>query len=188
MNRGVKVISVIGSLLLLSVLIILALINVPYLMPIPLERFRFFTLTNYYVQQYAFWVAIGFICLIILFWLFLLFSPKAKETFVLKRQDGTLTLDKKAIEGLVRSQLHQEEFIDSPKVNVHATKRKIDVKIKGQLKRTSSLIGQTGTLMKTIEEHIQSVLGTRDNVKVAVRYSGYQENEDPKDNTHSRVD
>ncbi|BDP53666.1 hypothetical protein EfmJHP35_15900 [Enterococcus faecium] len=37
---------------LLSVFLAIALINAPYIMPEQLERFRFFTLTNYYMQQY----------------------------------------------------------------------------------------------------------------------------------------
>lgn len=40
----------------------------------------------------------------------------------MKREDGKLTIDKKAIEGLVRSHLHEEEFIHSPKVRIRSTK------------------------------------------------------------------
>ncbi len=46
MNKGLKIIGVIMSLLLLSVFLAIALINAPYIMPEQLERFRFFTLTE----------------------------------------------------------------------------------------------------------------------------------------------
>ena len=58
MNKGLKITGVIMSLLLLSVFLAIALINAPYIMPEQLERFRFFTLTNYYMQQYIFWAAV----------------------------------------------------------------------------------------------------------------------------------
>ena len=66
MNKGLKIIGVIMSLLLLSVFLAIALINAPYIMPEQLERFRFFTLTNYYMQQYIFWAAVVFAVLAII--------------------------------------------------------------------------------------------------------------------------
>ena len=99
MNKVLKIIGVIMSLLLLSVFLAIALINAPYIMPEQLERFRFFTLTNYYMQQYIFWAAVVFAVLAIIILLVVLFYPKSRGTFVMKREDGKLTIDKKAIEG-----------------------------------------------------------------------------------------
>ena len=124
MNKGWKIIGIIASLFLLSVLLGVAVINAPYIMPKQLERFRFFVITNYYMQQYLFWAAVVFAILVFILLLVVLFYPKSKGTFVLKQKDGTLTLDKKAIEGLVRSQLHEEEFVGSPKVKIRSTKNK----------------------------------------------------------------
>ena len=87
------------SLLLLSVFLAIALINAPYIMPEQLERFRFFTLTNYYMQQYIFWAAVVFAVLAIIILLVVLFYPKSRGTFVMKREDGKLTIDKKRSKG-----------------------------------------------------------------------------------------
>lgn len=174
MNKGTKTIGVIFSLLLLSILLFVALISAIYPLSESFERFRFLTVTNYYVQQYVFWVAVALSILLIIALLILIFYPKTIGTFLLKKGDGELTLDKKAIEGMVRSHLNEEEFIQSPKVNVKATKNKVAVAIKGELKRTSSLIGKTGTLMEEIEKEIKQLLGTDEPVKVSVKYTGYQ--------------
>ena len=96
MNKGLKIIGVIMSLLLLSVFLAIALINAPYIMPEQLERFRFFTLTNYYMQQYIFWAAVVFAVLAIIILLVVLFYPKSRGTFVMKREDGKLTIDEKS--------------------------------------------------------------------------------------------
>ena len=187
MNKGWKIIGIIASLFLLSVLLGVAVINAPYIMPKQLERFRFFVITNYYMQQYLFWAAVVFAILVFILLLVVLFYPKSKGTFVLKQKDGTLTLDKKAIEGLVRSQLHEEEFVGSPKVKIRSTKNKINVHVKGDLKRTSSLVGKTSVLMREIEQKVRNVLGTEQNIGVAVTYSGYEE-QNTRDNKHSRVE
>ncbi len=139
------------------------------------------------MQQYLFWAAVVFAILVFILLLVVLFYPKSKGTFVLKQKDGTLTLDKKAIEGLVRSQLHEEEFVGSPKVKIRSTKNKINVHVKGDLKRTSSLVGKTSALMREIEQKVRNVLGTEQNIGVAVTYSGYEE-QNTRDNKHSRVD
>ena len=164
MNKGVKTIGVIGTLLLLSVLLFAILLSATYPLPFQLEKFRFFSITNSYVQQYVFWLAVAFAILTIITLLVFLFYPKTIGNFLLKHGDGELTLDKKAIEGMVRSHLHEDEFIHSPKVNV-----------KGELKRTSALIGKTGTLMKEIENEVQHILGTKEPVKVSVKYTVFEE-------------
>lgn len=187
MNKGWKIVGILASLFLLTVLLGIALINAPYMMPEQLERFRFFVITNYYVQQYLFWTAVVFAILVLILLLVVLFYPKSKGTFVLKQKDGKLTLDKKAIEGLVRSQLHEEEFVGSPKVRVRSTKNKINVHVKGDLKRTSSLIGKTGELMRDIEQQVARVLGTEQNIAVAVTYSGF-EDYDSNEHKHARVE
>ncbi|MBF8808082.1 MAG: alkaline shock response membrane anchor protein AmaP [Enterococcus lacertideformus] len=174
MNKGTKTIGMIFSLLLLSILLLGVLINAVYPLPMILERFRFFAVTNYYMRQYIFWGAVGLSILLIIALLVLIFYPKTIRTFLLKKGNGELTLDKKAIEGMVRSHLHEEEFIQSQKVNIKATKNKVAVAIKGELKRTSSLIGKTGTLMEEIEKEIKQVLGIDEPVKVSVKYTGYQ--------------
>ncbi|AZP92899.1 alkaline shock response membrane anchor protein AmaP [Enterococcus mundtii] len=188
MNKGVKIIGVIVSIILLSVLLIIALVNAPYILPEQLERFRFFTITNYYMQQFIFWAAVVFAIVVVLILLFVLFYPKSKGTFVLKHKDGKLTLDKKAIEGLTRSYLHEEEFIQSPKVKVRSTKQKINIHVKGDLKRTSSLIGKTEMLMQEVRDQVANVLGSEQEIKVAVNYSSYQEEKDYEDKQHSRVE
>lgn len=186
MNKGVKVIGIIGSLVILSVSLTAALLYSEYQLPRFLEEIRYFVATNFYFQQYIFWVAVVFSILVVILILFILFYPKTKTTFVLKREHGTLAVDKKAIEGLVRTKLRAEEFIHSPRIVVRATKNRIKIKVKGELKRTSSLIGQTDQLMKEIEAEVKRLLGVNEPVQVTVTYQQFQKT--TKENKHSRVE
>ena len=138
MNKGTKTIGVIFSLLLLSILLFVVLISAVYPLPLMLERFRFFTITNYYMQQYIFWVAVGLAILLIIALLIVIFYPKT---------------------------------------------------IKGELKRTSSLIGKTRILMDEIEKEVKQLLGTDEQVKVSVKYTGYQAPTNKyQTNEHARVE
>ena len=97
MNKGLKIIGVIMSLLLLSVFLAIALINAPYIMPEQLERFRFFTLTNYYMQQYIFWAAVVFAVLAIIILLVVLFYPKSNNRQKSDRRVGTFPFTRRRV-------------------------------------------------------------------------------------------
>lgn len=187
MNRGIKALGIIVSLVLMTVLLFSMLLSSIYPLPFALKRFRFFSVTNNLMQQYIFWVALAFVVILLILILFLIFYPKTISSYSLKRGNGELTLNKSAIEGLVRSMIHEDEFIESPRISVRATRNKIKVNIKGKLKRTSSLIGKTGTLMSEIEQKVKQVLGTDEPVKVSVNYTGYQGPERNQGSEDARV-
>lgn len=113
--------------------------------------------------------------------------PKVKQTFVLKEEKGRLSLDRKAIEGFVRTKTQNVGFVASPDVKVRATKNKIRIKIKGQLNRTSAHIGKTETLMKEIQQELQEILGSQEKIKVDVAYKSFDDEQDKNTADHSRV-
>lgn len=179
MNKGWKTLAIVVSLIFITVLLPILLLGNPYFsLPFGLdrkERFISFFFTNYFLQQYLFWAAAVLIIFFLCFILVIIFYPRTKATFVLKEDKGTLSIDKKAIEGLVRTKVSEKEFVDGPKVNVKATKNRISVKIKGRLKRTSALVGKTENLMTEIQQDLQRTLGSSEKVKVDVSYTNYEE-------------
>ncbi|MDT2675310.1 alkaline shock response membrane anchor protein AmaP [Enterococcus dongliensis] len=190
MNRGIKALGIIFSLLLLSVLLMMAIITSPYLeFPFGMRRVIFLRdiLSNMYIKQFLFWTAIVFSIALLIVILVLIFYPRIKKTFVIKEDNGRLSLDKKAIEGFVHSKLKEVGFVSEPKVKVRATKNKLKVYVTGQLTRTSSIIGKTGALMEEIEDELQEILGTKEKVKVDITYKEY-ENKNRQTTNHSRVD
>lgn len=189
MNRGIKALGIILSLLLLSVLVTMMMFTssaatLPFGFNPP--QFLFRPLINYYFQQYLFWVALVFAILLVILIFILIFYPRVKQTFVLQEDSGRLSLDKKAIEGFVRSKIKGVGFVNSPKVKVRATTNKLNVNITGELTRTSSVIGKTEALMEDIRQDLQGILGPEEKVKVNVTYKEYEKEE--KTNRHSRVE
>lgn len=187
MKKGWKVLLVIISIILISTLLPVMLMNNSYFeLPFGFASIRSFSEINYFLRQYLFWSATIFILLLLILIVVILFYPKAKETFVLKEDKGTLTLKKSAIEGYVSSKLNQREFVEKPRINVHATERKIKVNVNGKLKRTSSLIGKTDVLMKEIQQELQQMLGKEKAIDVNVNFTNF-DTEKSKKNTDSRV-
>lgn len=190
MNRGIKACGIVVSLILLSVLLPITLVTSPYMMdnPFAFSKWNFVkdTFLNYYFRQYIFWISLAFVVLLLLAILVFIFYPKVKRSFILSSEGGVLTLDKKAIEGLVRSKVNTKEFVSEPKVDVQATKNKIRVKVKGQLKRTSSLINRTEILMEEIRQELQQVLGPDEKITVEVKYDHLEKNN--QGTAHPRVE
>lgn len=190
MNRGIKAIGIILSLFVMVVLLMMAAITSPYLeFPFGIKRVILLQdlLSNEYFRLFLFWTAVVFSIALLIFILVLIFYPRVKQTFVLKEDRGRLSLDKKAIEGVVRSKLKGVGFVSEPKVKVHATTSKIKVYVTGQLTRTSSIIGKTGTLMEEIKDELQAILGNDAKVKVDVTYKEFEQTDQRRKN-HSRVE
>ncbi|KPG68722.1 alkaline shock response membrane anchor protein AmaP [Enterococcus sp. RIT-PI-f] len=184
MSKGWKIVSIIISLVFITVLLPIVLMSNPYMqLPFGLDRegnVVSYFFNNLFMRQYMFWVAAVFIILFLIVILVVLFYPKTKTTFVLKEDKGTLTIDKKAIEGLVRTKVSDKEFVEGPKVSVKATKHRLLIKIKGRLKRTSALVGKTENLMAEIQQDVQRVLGSSEKIKVEVNYANFEQKETPE--------
>lgn len=134
-------------------------------------------MTNYIAQQYLFWVGAVLAILMLVAILVIIFYPKTTGKFTLKDNHGKLSLDKRAIEGYVRTSINKGDFMNSPKVNVKATKNKIKVKVKGNLKRTTSMIGKMDVWAAQMQDELMRVLGPNEKVVVDVKYVGFEDDQ-----------
>ena len=115
--------------------------------------------------------------------------PRRKGTFELKEEQGKLVLHRKAIEGFVRSSLQDSDFLEAPTIRVKATKRRIKVNVKGTLKRTADLIGQTEAWSKTMEERLARLVGTGHKITIDVHFEDIQSMKRPQQQqTQARVE
>lgn len=102
MNRGLKVLNILVSLLLLSVLLTMMILCAPDVGGfLKIQRWQFVTdfLTNAYFRQYLFWVAGAFSVLLVMAILVMLFYPNSQQNFTLQSAGGRLTLEKKQLKG-----------------------------------------------------------------------------------------
>ena len=184
MNKGLKAILIIILLILLS--IFLPIIAIYYFVAsksLDLTSLQRLVLTNEYIQSYLFWAAVVLAILTVV----ILLYPKRVSTFILKEQRGALALDKRAIEGYVRTSLKQENFMDTPKVNVIATKNKLKVNVRGQLKKTSALIDRTDNWAKGMEKQIHQLLGSKEKFSINVKFYSFDSDSSKTGVVESRV-
>ena len=177
MNKGLKAILIIILLILLS--IFLPIIAIYYFVAsksLDLTSLQRLVLTNEYIQSYLFWAAVVLAILTVVIMLIILLYPKRVSTFILKEQRGALALDKRAIEGYVRTSLKQENFMDTPKVNV-----------RGQLKKTSALIDRTDNWAKGMEKQIHQLLGSKEKFSINVKFYSFDSDSSKTGVVESRV-
>lgn len=175
MNKFVKTILIILSVVLLS--IFLSVVAIYYFIasnPLDFSSLQQFVLTNHYAQLYLFWVAATLAILTVIGIFVILFYPKRVTKFVLDENRGKLAIDKRAIEGYVRTSIKQEDFMDNPKVHVTATKNKLKVNVRGQLKKTSGLIGQTDRWARNVETNLRQLIGTDEKVSIKVKFQAIE--------------
>ena len=189
MNKFLKTILIIVSLILLSIFLAMAIIYYSIVsIPMNFSPLQQFVLTNQYAQLYLFWVAAALAILTIIGIFVIIFYPKRVTRFSLKKNRGELALDKRAIEGYVRTSSKQKDFMNNPKVNVAATKNRIKVKIRGQLKKTSGLIGQTDQWAKNVETKLRELLGSEEKVSIKVKLQAIEPTSSEATVTRPRVE
>lgn len=189
MNKILKTILIIFSLVLLS--IFLSVVAIYYFIasnPLDFSSLQQFVLTNQYAQLYLFWVAAALAILTVIGIFVIIFYPKRVTKFSLKENRGELALDKRAIEGYVRTSIKQEDFMNNPKVNVAATKNRIKVNVHGQLKKTSGLIGQTDQWTKNVETKLRELLGSEEKVSIKVKLQAIEPTSSEATVTRPRVE
>ncbi|WP_412988869.1 alkaline shock response membrane anchor protein AmaP [Pediococcus siamensis] len=175
MNKFSKTVLVIGTLLFMVVCVFVASVTWPGDQQSQLlGSIRYFFLTNYYAYTTLFWIAVLCLALFLIALVVVLFYPKATTTFVLKDDRGKLSVHSRAIEGIVRSMINDEDFIGSPKVRVQTLNHRIRVMVKGEIKRTSALVDHTEDWSARVQERIRNLIGENHSVKVNVKLDRYE--------------
>lgn len=144
--------------------------------------FRFLPLSKYpligqYFPPFLFWLSVVLIAIGLISIIVILLFPKKIEKMKLQKNKGTLSIESSAIKGFVQSIVDQKSFIEPPKVKVAVTKRKIKVKIIGELKRTTDLIQKSESLIDSIETNLKQLIGVQQEIKIDVAYHGYKDNQ-----------
>lgn len=174
MNRLMKTLLIICSLILIVLFGALAVLFWPWSDPAsPLPAVRRF-LYDPNIQQTIFWISAFLLLAALIAIIVIAVFPKQTGTFTLKEKRGKLSIHKKAIEGFVRESLREKEFVGTPKVLVHSSNNQINVKVRGELKRTSSLIGKTEQWAASVQEQLQQLLGEKNRVKVNVDFEYWE--------------
>lgn len=183
MNKFSKTLLIIFSLLFMTVCVFAVSVTWPWAQNSEIwGSIRYFFTTNYYAYSAIFWIAIACLVAFIVGILVILFYPKATTTFTLKDDRGKLSVHSRAIEGIVRSMLNEDDFIRAPRIKVQTLNHRIKVNVKGSIKRTSALVDHADEWSASVEDRIKNLVGPHHSVKVYVRLERYQPRNTPASN------
>lgn len=168
---------------LLLLLLIVALLPILFLLLVArpttmshsfLDRLEFNLVGREWFVTAMFWIAVAVAVILLVAMLFIMFYPRARAKFVIKQQNGTLAIKNKAIKGLVETNISEKDFVSQPTVDVNATNKKIKVRIKGDLKRTSALVQKTTEWTTEIRRQIKQLMGNDYNIIVDVKFKNVE--------------
>lgn len=182
MTKTKKIICISLNVVFFLYIVIVSLSLYPLMgLPVNLQFFSQFVLGNVFLLQMLFWMSMVLgICSILLF-LYYIFYPKSESQFVVPDSGGALTIDKKAIEGLTKSSLNEKNFVASPKVKVKAVRKKLHIKVIGELKKTSDLLNQEEVWKNQLRNEIKNLLGDNKGITIDVDFRDlYKEKEAAK--------
>lgn len=175
MNRVQKTLLLLLLIVASLPILFLLLVTRPTTMPHSfLDRLQFTLVSHELFVAVMFWIAVAVAVILLLAMLFIIFYPRTRARFVIKQQNGTLAIKNKAIKGLVETNIAEKDFVSQPTVDVNATKKKIKVRIKGDLKRTSSLVQKTNAWTEEIRRQIQQLMGSGYNIVVDVKFKNVE--------------
>ena len=133
-----------------------------------LQFFSQLILKNTLLLQLVFWMSMAMGIVSIIIFLYLILYPRRESKFVVPGTNGSLTIDKSAIEALTKASLDEKNFIASPRVKVNAIRKKLHISVIGELKRTSQLINQEEAWKNHLRNDIRRLLGEEKDIKIDI--------------------
>ncbi|MBJ8349844.1 alkaline shock response membrane anchor protein AmaP [Streptococcus zalophi] len=121
-----------------------------------------------FLSQYLFWMSLVLFFAVIIVILVVLFYPRTKTEIDLKEKQGTLLLNKSAIEGFVRSLINNKEIMETPNVSVKLYKRKFKVVVSGTLESRVNVIPEVSQIKADIEKGLKEFFGLNQSVKFEI--------------------
>lgn len=149
-----------------------------------LQFFSQLILKNTLLLQLVFWMSMAMGIVSIIIFLYLILYPRRESKFVVPGTNGSLTIDKSAIEALTKASLDEKNFITSPRVKVSAIRKKLHISVIGELKRTSHLINQEEAWKNHLRNDIRRLLGEEKDIKIDIDlFNSYKESNTDKRET-----
>jgi len=144
---------------------------------------QLFILGNNYFGTFIFGLTFFLFIAFLVILLLVIFYPKSTNYLEVKTENGDLTITKRAIEGF------KADFVKSPKVNAHLYKKTVKIRVSGDIKRTSDLIGKQEAWARSLEMQLKNLLGVQQSIAVHVKLKNTAERQanDASDRETARV-
>ncbi|WP_288531986.1 alkaline shock response membrane anchor protein AmaP [uncultured Secundilactobacillus sp.] len=136
------------------------------------ESFHIDWLTQY-GPIYLFWggVVLAFGLLISL--LLAIWWPRPRSLYLHQKDDGQITVTKKAIEKFTLSALQHEPYIGNPKVSAKLSRNKIKLNIRGDLMNSLNAQQHTADFLAQLETDLRRCLGISQKKRIVIKLDNF---------------
>ncbi|MEW6857140.1 alkaline shock response membrane anchor protein AmaP [Streptococcus iniae] len=112
-------------------------------------------LLNPGLYYYFFWTALVLAVVTLIFVLVVIFYPRTYTEIQLSKKQGTLLLKKSAIEGYIKTAVHNAGLMTNPNVSATLYKRKFKVDVVGRLDSRVAVSEQINGIQEGIQKGLQ---------------------------------
>ncbi|MGM0238347.1 alkaline shock response membrane anchor protein AmaP [Enterococcus sp. AZ103] len=135
-----------------------------------------YPLIGEYIPEFLFWVSLGFMILLLIGLLVIIFFPNASKELHFEKSDGALIVQAKALENFVLTTVQQEPYISEPNVKVKIKKKKIKIKVQGKMRNMFHATTKQEQLAAEIKDKITTLIGPNEKVFTEVTFKNFKTN------------
>lgn len=125
----------------------------------------------------AFYTASILLIITIISFFIVVFYPKTVSSFNLEKSLGSMQINQKAIEGIVKEMLIDKQIIMHPAVSVKMTKRKIKIVAKGELSKSKELFILTENYGKELQHDLHQLIGSKVKIHINIKFVSFQKSQ-----------
>ncbi|MCD1023895.1 alkaline shock response membrane anchor protein AmaP [Enterococcus sp. SMC-9] len=149
-----------------------------------LRPFTTYPLIGDAMGQFLFWSTAGLLILLIISIFVIIFFPKVSNELEINTENGTLTIQKKAIESYVLTAVKEEPFIANPSVKAVIKKKKIKIYVSGQMRKVFQTTQRQQALADKIKTDLNQLFGAKQEIVTDVIFKDFRdqkhENDEPR--------
>lgn len=174
MRKSTKILSFIALVLLFFPLFFTVIENQFVLKGLNFMPMDEYPLVGDYLPDFLFWTSVGFLVLLVLSLLVIIFFPSTSNQLVFSKEQGKLVVDKKALESFVLATINQEPLISQADVKVRIKRRKIKIMINGNIRDPFYVADKQEQLTQEIQAKISQLIGPQKELYTKVTFNNFQ--------------
>lgn len=135
---------------------------------------------NPVLEWYLIIVSAVALLILIISLLVVLFWPVQRYFNLIHKRDGQVKVTSKAINGYVTNSLADLPFINKAKVESRLTRRKISIKISGNLGYGENATNVLENYLEELKKDLKQLLGIKQKPKILIKFVNYQNADKPE--------
>lgn len=144
------------------------------ILPFTLLRPRNYPVIGQYLAQFIFWGSLVILAILLISFLVISFWPTDRKTYLLKKGDSKLEIDRKAIDSFIEHVTDKTHWLTNTSVKSKLKRRKIKVNIKSTLRPVDNAKQKTEVLINDLKNELAQLLGLSDTKDIEISLEDFK--------------